>query len=61
MKIPTEIKGRKCYDHLGGKLGSALFDFYLQNGWITLEEGKSTVYALTEKGKAEFEKMGVKF
>lgn len=53
------MTGRKCYDHLGGNLGEALLNFYIENGWIELEEGKSTIYIITEKGYAEFEKMGL--
>jgi predicted transcriptional regulator len=53
------ITGRKCYDHLGGKLGAALLEFYLSQGWIELDEEKSTVYAITEKGYEEFEKIGL--
>lgn len=59
MAGAKRITGRKCYDHLGGKLGSTLFDFYLLNGWIEPEEGKGTIYKITEKGLHEFEKMGL--
>jgi len=55
-KKPT---GRRCYDHLGGRLGSELLEFYLGQGWIELDEGKSTVYVITEKGYEEFRKMGL--
>lgn len=55
----TSMTGRKCYDHLGGKLGAQLFEFYVQQGWIQLDEGKSTVYIITEKGYEEFKKMGL--
>lgn len=54
------MSGRKCYDHLGGKLGAALFQFLLENGWICLEEGKSTVYVMTERGEKGFAKLGLK-
>jgi predicted transcriptional regulator len=53
------MTGRKCYDHLGSNLGAALLDFYVSNGWIELEDGKSTVYKITEKGFAEFARMGL--
>lgn len=55
-----KMKGRKCYDHLGGKLGTELLEFYLSQGWIELDEGKSTVYVITEKGYDEFKKIGFK-
>jgi predicted transcriptional regulator len=60
MKQPKPITGRKCYDHLGGKLGAALFQFLLEHEWIRLEEGKTTVYAVTEKGEKGFEALGLK-
>lgn len=55
-----ELKGRKCYGHLGGKLGERLFARLIEMEWLKLEEGKSTVYEITEKGYKEFEKLGVK-
>lgn len=55
------LMGKKCYDHLGGKLGSALLELYLSNGWMEAEaEGKSTVYRLTRKGAAAFAEMGLR-
>ena len=55
-----ELLGKKCYDHLGGRLGAALLELYLSNGWIIpSEEGKKTVHRLTEKGAAAFAEMGL--
>jgi predicted transcriptional regulator len=54
-----KMTGRKCYDHLGGRLGAKLLEFYLENGFIELDEGKTTVYVVTEKGYEEFERMGL--
>ena len=54
-----EIKGRKCYDHLGGKLGSMLFERYIALGWIELEEDKATVYRVTDEGRAQFARLGL--
>ena len=54
-----KMTGRKCYDHLGGRLGAKLLDFYLEQGLIELDEGKATVYVITEKGYKQFEKMGL--
>ena len=59
MKQEKRVTGRKCYDHLGGSLGAMLFELYLQNGWIVLEEGKSTVYAITPRGIDAFRQMGL--
>jgi predicted transcriptional regulator len=57
--ISKNMKGRKCYDHLGGRLGAELLGFFLSKEWIELDEGKTTVYSVTEKGYTEFEKMGM--
>lgn len=55
-----ELLGKRCYDHLGGKLGAALLKLYLSNGWLLeTAEGKGTVYRLTEKGAAAFSEMGL--
>lgn len=59
MKI-TPATGRRCYDHLGGRLGALLLDLYVREGWIELKEGKSTTYRVTEKGRAQFEAMGLR-
>jgi hypothetical protein len=59
MEKSKEIKGRKCYDHLGGKLGTILLNTLLENNWIELEEDKKTVYIVIEKEKKEFKKMGI--
>ncbi len=60
MTREKRLTGRRCYDHLGGKLGAVLFDFFLANEWIHLDEGKSTVYVLTPKGEEEFAAIGLK-
>jgi predicted transcriptional regulator len=58
--MPIEkITGRKCYDHLGGQLGEKLLESLLKLGWIQLDEGKSTVYVITEKGETGFSELGV--
>lgn len=54
-----EFTGKKCYDHLGGKLGAALFDFLVLQKWIELKEGTSTSYILTEIGLENFGKIGL--
>ena len=57
----NKLAGKRCYDHLGGKLGAALLELYLSNGWLTeREEGKGTAYRLTEKGAAAFAEMGLR-
>lgn len=56
-----ELMGKRCYDHLGGKLGAALLELYLSKGWIESEEGKEkgTVYILTGEGAAAFSELGL--
>jgi hypothetical protein len=53
------MTGRKCYDHLGGKLGAKLFDCLIENKIIELEGDKKTVYIVTEKGKEWFQEIGL--
>jgi predicted transcriptional regulator len=53
------LKARRCYGHLGGKLGEQLFERLIELEWFKLEEGKSTVYQITEKGYEELKKLGV--
>ena len=55
-----ELTGRKCYDHLGGKLGASLFDFLILQKWIELKEGTSTTYVVTDTGYDNFAKIGLK-
>lgn len=54
-----EFTGKKCYGHLGGKLGAALFDFLVSQKWIELKEGTSTTYIITEAGYEKFAKLGL--
>ena len=55
----TAFVGKKCYNHLGGKLGAALFAFFVQEGWIVLKEEAPNVYHITEKGYEGFRQMGL--
>ena len=59
MEINNKVTGRKCYDHIGGLLGKNIHERLLDLGWIELEEGKSTVYIVTEKGEKGFNELGV--
>ena len=42
-----ELTGKRCYDHLGGKLGAELFDFLVLQKWIELKEGNTAIYVVT--------------
>lgn len=59
MSERKPLKAKRCYGHLGGTLGNRLFERMLEMNWLTREEGKSTVYVLTETGKEAFEQLGV--
>jgi hypothetical protein len=52
-------KARRCYGHLGGTLGERLFHRLIELGWFQPEEGKATVYEITQKGFEELTKLGV--
>lgn len=58
-KTQKVIKAKKCYGHLGGKLGDRIFDRLFELQWFKLEDEKSTVYEITEKGKEGLKKLGV--
>lgn len=58
--MKTKLIGHQCYEHLGGKLGALLLDFYISQGWVEIIEGKRKVYILTPKGKDAFLQMGLK-
>lgn len=58
-KTAGELKARTCYGHLGGTLGSRLFERMLELGWFERDGDKSTVYRLTEDGRKALLDMGV--
>lgn len=47
VKKPT---AKSCYGHLGGTLGNRLFARLIELGWFELEEGRATVYRISDKG-----------
>ena len=55
----TALVGKKCYNHLGGKLGAALFDFLVREGWIAARDETPNAYRVTEKGREGFQRMGM--
>jgi len=59
-KLPrTSIKAKKCYGHLGGKLGERVFSRLVELHWFRLENAKATVYDITDKGREELKKLGI--
>lgn len=59
MNKSRPLKAKTCYGHLGGTLGNRLFERMLELGWFKQEEGKSTVYTLTEIGDKALREFGV--
>lgn len=55
----TPLTGKKCYNHLGGKLGAALFEFMVQEGWIVAKAETPNTYELTEKGYEALQSLGL--
>lgn len=53
------MTGRRCYDHLGGRLGAALLELYLKNGWLEQAEDKDNEYRMTDAGRQAFAGMGL--
>ena len=54
-----ELTGKRCYDHLGGKLGAELFNFLVLQKWIELKEGTTATYVVTEAGYKNFAQIGL--
>lgn len=46
-----------CYDHLGGILGEAIFEFLIKEKWI--QKNNDNEYDITDKGWEELEILGV--
>ncbi len=49
-------QGRKCYDHLAGRLGVSVTDAFLAKAWL---ESSGKNYALTASGRAAFAELGI--
>lgn len=57
--VHKQLKGRSCYGHLGGTLGERLFVRLLELGWFEKDEGKTTVYKVTQLGEEKLAELGV--
>lgn len=51
--------GRRCYDHLGGRLGAGLLALYLEKSWLEKKPGTSTAYQITDSGREVFGSLGL--
>lgn len=58
-KEPKMLKGRLCFEHLGGTLGNRLFARLIELGWFEPDEESSKGWHITETGKENLEKLGV--
>jgi hypothetical protein len=54
------LSAKRCFGHLGGTLGNRLFTRLVELGWFEAEEGRATVYRVSEKGHKELGRLGVK-
>jgi len=50
---------RSCYDHLAGRLGVALADALVRQGWLAEIAGDDERYAITADGRERFAAFGV--
>ncbi len=56
--MKKKIKPAKlCFGHVGGKLGTLLFEQFVASGWLAKADGKH--FFITSKGEAAFTKMGI--
>ncbi|MGC4102375.1 hypothetical protein [Ferruginibacter sp.] len=46
-----------CFGHVGGKLGTLLFEKFVADGW--LEKTTRKHFFITAKGEKAFKKMGI--
>ena len=60
MADQTKIKpAKKCYEHLGGKLGELLFENFADKNWIARKNPSDKHFYITELGEKEFTKLGL--
>lgn len=50
---------KKCYEHIGGKLGELLLENFAEKKWIAKKEPSGTHFYITELGEKEFSKLGL--
>jgi hypothetical protein len=56
-KEPSSM-AKRCFGHLGGKIGDRIFARFIKLGWFE-PEGTATAYRITKRGYAGLEKLGV--
>lgn len=50
---------KKCYEHIGGKLGELLLETFADKKWIAKNNPADKHFYITELGEKEFAKLGV--
>ncbi|AWK06934.1 ArsR family transcriptional regulator [Flavobacterium crocinum] len=60
MSIESSAKpAKKCYEHLGGKLGELLLENFADKKWIAKKSPSDKHFYITELGEKEFTKLGI--
>lgn len=60
MENQKTIKpAKKCYEHIGGKLGELLLETFIDKKWIAKKESSDKHFYITELGEKEFSKLGI--
>jgi hypothetical protein len=60
MSNESSIKpAKKCYEHLGGKLGELLLENFADKKWIAKKSPSDKHFHITELGEKEFTKLGI--
>lgn len=60
MESKNTIKpAKKCYSHIGGKLGELLLETFADKKWIAKNDASDKHFCITELGEKEFTKLGI--
>ncbi|MEN2487248.1 ArsR family transcriptional regulator [Flavobacterium sp. B11] len=60
METKNVLKpAKKCYSHIGGKLGELLLETFANKKWIAKNEASDKHFYITELGEKEFAKLGI--
>lgn len=60
MSTESYIKpAKKCYEHLGGKLGELLLENFTDKKWIAKKSASDKHFYITELGEKELTKLGI--
>ncbi|CAM3429922.1 ArsR family transcriptional regulator [Flavobacterium chungbukense] len=59
MSSQSVKPAKKCYEHIGGKLGELLLETFVQKNWIAKKEPSDKNFYITDLGEKEFAKLGL--